>query len=93
METLRLRRGLQLMVEGRNIGIIVMNPDAADPAARVGVGAPVDGSAPDSGHVAELRVGDQLKVGDAVLRTTGVVIGDDGYVVFDIASQPAGDPR
>jgi hypothetical protein len=86
MTSLRLPRGRQAFVAGHAIGIHAMSPDPADPAARVGVGrnGPQGENGDEGPKVFLVRVGDLIDVGDLVLRTTNVVIGDHGLVEFDI---------
>jgi hypothetical protein len=80
---LRLRRDHQVWVAGHPMGIRMMSPDPTDPAARVGVGG--DGGP----YLFEVRPGDVIDVGDVVLTTLAVVIGEDAYVDFDIVREPA----
>lgn len=80
---LRLRRDHQVWVGGRAMGIRMMSPDPADPAARVGVGGE------DGPHLFEVRAGDVIDLGDVVLLTLGVVVGDESWVDFDVTREPA----
>lgn len=47
------------------------------------------GDAVEEGRTFTVRAGDQIDVGDLVLMTNNVVIGDAGYVEFDIMSESA----
>lgn len=88
MRAFRLTRGVQATLSDRAVGIHVMSPDPADLAARIGVGSR-PGEHVEAGRTFLVRAGDQIDVGDLVLLTTNVVIGDAGYVEFDIMSESA----
>lgn len=81
-------RSALVRVAGLNVGILMMNPDPADPAAQITIG-PAGGTR-DENVVADVRVGDRLTVAGRTVTVTGVSPGPrpTGRVELDIEDAP-----
>lgn len=85
-------RSALVRAAGLNVGILVMNPDPADPAARITMG-PTGGTREDN-VIADVRAGDRLTVAGRTVTVTDVIPGPQpvGRVELIIEdAQPARD--
>jgi hypothetical protein len=83
-------RSALVRAAGLNVGILVMNPDPADPAARITIG-PTAGTREDN-VIADVRAGDRLTVAGRIVTVTAVIPGSRPAGRVDLTIEEAGSP-